>query len=183
MRFLFILFVALVSGFLLLEVSGSGRDTEKPVFLRIDELARNHHTKIDLEVHAPYRPTDIELTRLKEDYGNIWAHLNHLYATNDVEQGKEYYTEAWFQHLCRHYSGPRKPLVTRTDLYHKLLIQNWANDGLVCTAIDSNIVLQYQYPDLLTQASTAHIALVLLYQGDHWRIDAIRVLDETFLEN
>jgi len=96
-----------------------------------------------------------------------------------VEAGKEYYTEDWFRQLCLHYQGIQKPVITREDKQHELHIQNWSSDGLICTAIDSNVVFTYLYPDNHIDKTKATIALVLLYQGDHWRIDAIRVISET----
>jgi hypothetical protein len=121
----------------------------------------------------------LQLETLKKDYSNIWAHLNHLYATNDVVAGKEYYTEDWFKQICRHFNGIQQPVLTRTDEQHELHIQNWASDGLICTAIDSNVVFNTNFPDKTVRRTRAVIAVVLLLQGDHWRLDAIRIINET----
>lgn len=179
MRFLFILFVLLLAGFLLLQGRLNERNGEKPVFLRTDNIADAHRTTIAVKVHSLYQPDSSQLAVLKKEYSNIWAHLNHLYQTNDVEAGKEYYTEDWFKQLVHHYNGSTATGISRSDAQHELHIQNWAWDALVCTAIDSNVVLHYKYPDQTTRTTKAQLAVVLLYQGDHWRIDALRLLNET----
>jgi hypothetical protein len=180
MRYLFILFIVLAAGILFLQLQDQQRSGALPVFLRTDPLALQHQTKIHLQTNHPiYQPDSFQLVKLAADYSAIWAHLNHLYATNDIETGKEYYTEDWFRQLARHYEMPQQAAVTRTDLQHELHIENWCWDGLVCTAIDSNLVLQYNYPDKSFRKTKATVAVALLYQGDHWRIDAMRVLSET----
>lgn len=181
LRILFISLLILIIGFFFLQGRLNNRNGEKPVFLRTDEIALSHQTKIQTRIHSLYQPDSIALEMLKKDYSNIWAHLNHLYATNEVEAGKEYYTEDWFKQICRHYAGTQQPKISRTDEQHELHIQNWASDGLVCAAIDSNIVLKTNYPDKTIRTTKANIAVILLFQGDHWRIDAMRVLNETTL--
>jgi len=178
LRILFISLLVLLLGFFFLQRRLNERNEEKPVFLRTDEIALAHQTKIQTTVHSLYKPDSLQLETLKKDYSNIWAHLNHLYASNDVEAGKEYYTEDWFKQICRHYNGVQQPLIKREDEQHELHIQNWSSDGLICTAIDSNVVLKTIYPDKKIQRTKASIAVVLLFQGDHWRIDAMRVIDE-----
>ncbi len=180
MRILFILLISLVAGFLFLNSSQLLVSQEKPAFLRTDAIAAAHHTEIDIRVKSVCRPVEAQLDLLKADYSALWAHLNHLYATNDVEAGKEYYTRNWFNTICKNYKGIQKQLVARTDTRHELNIINWDRDGLVCTAIDSNIVFNYQYPGMPDSSATQHMAMVLLYQGDHWRIDAMRILPQTF---
>lgn len=181
MRLLFILLLLLVAGFLFLQGRLNERNEEKPVFLRTDQIANAHQTNIEVSVHSLYKPDSLQLAILKRDYKNLWAHLNHLYQTNDVEAGKEYYTEDWFKQLVRHYNGTVCTGVSRTDEQHQLHIQNWAWDGLVCTAIDSNVVIRYQYPGQPVKTIKANLALVLLYQGDHWRLDALRFMSATSL--
>lgn len=178
LRILFISLIVLLSGFLFLQGRLNERNSEKPVFLRTDKIALNHRTTIQTTVHSMYKPDSLQLETLKKDYSNIWAHLNHLYATNEVEAGKEYYTEDWFKQICLHYNGLQEPLIKREDQQHELHIQNWSSDGLICTAIDSNVVLKTIYPGNKIQSTKANIAVVLLFQGDHWRIDAMRVIDE-----
>lgn len=172
--------MVLTAGFLLLQGRLLERSGEKPVFLQTDTIALAHQTKLEVSIHSMYTPDSVQLETLKKDYSNLWAHLNHVYATNDVTAGKEYYTEPWFRQLCAHYQNGLHPTgIQRQDSVHHLAIQNWASDGLVCTAIDSNLVFKYQYPDNSFRLTSSHIALVLLYQGDHWRIDAMRVINET----
>jgi hypothetical protein len=181
LRILFIGVIVLVVGFFFLEERVKPSAGEKPVFLRVDTITGNHQTNIFITSHSMYTPTDNEYDVLRTDYSNIWAHLNYLYATNNVLAGKEYYTEDWFKQICNHYELPQQPIIKRTDEKHELHIQNWASDALVCTAIDSNVIFKYQYPDNTEKFTKANIAVILLQQGDHWRIDAIRIIDETVL--
>ena len=183
MRILLIFILLLLFAFFFLKGSKIERSSVKPIFLRIDTIAENHQTDIEVKVHSMYEPDSMELKTLKEDYSNIWAHLNHLYATNDIIAGKEYYTENWFKQLAHHYVQPNAPLIQRKDTQHELHIQNWTTDGLVCTAIDSNLVFRYLFPDKSEKTTKADLAVVLLYQGDHWRIDAMRILNETSIHN
>ncbi len=178
LRLFFISLILLVGVFLYVRVESQPPAAELPIFLREDTIATTHKTAIDVSIHSRKIPTPGQLDQLRNDYSDLWAHLNHLYATNDVEVGKEYYTEDWFRQLCRHYEGKQEAQVSRTDSLHHLHIMNWSRDGLVCAAVDSNAVLTYTYPDRSSQRVYSTLALVLLYQGDHWRIDAIRVLDE-----
>lgn len=179
LRILFISLIVLILGFFFLQGKLNVSNGVKPAFLVTDKIALNHHTTIQTSVHSLYKPDSLELLKLKTDYSNIWAHLNHLYATNDVEAGKEYYTEEWFKQLVRHYNAIQQPLITRTDEQHELHIQNWASDALICTAIDSNVVLHYNYPNNIKKTYKVNLAVVLLFEGDNWRIDAIRIIDET----
>lgn len=181
---LFLLFVlGLTVAFIFLQGRMNNRNGEKPVFLRVDEIANNHKTLINIKVHSIFNPDSFQLSILKMDYSNIWAHLNHLYQTNDVEAGKEYFTEDWFKQINHHYSGSIQTDIKRTDEQHELHIQNWAWDGLVCAAVDSNIVFHYTMPDKTVKKTRATIAIVLLYQGDHWRTDAMRILEEQNVAN
>jgi len=95
-----------------------------------------------------------------------------------VEAGKKFYTEDWFKHISIHYEGVSIPVVLREDLKHELHILNWAWDGLVCCAIDSNVVLRYDLPDGSMDTTIVTLGVVLLYQGSNWRVDAMRVLHE-----
>lgn len=179
MRWFFILFIGLIGGFLFLQVGKLQRNSQLPVFLLTDTIAKEHHTEINISISSLYKPDTAEIEILKQDYSAIWAHLNHLYETNDVEKGKEYYTEDWFKQICSHLDNKLVPNeVYRKDVEHNLVIENWANDGLVCTAIDRNVVFKYTYANSHTIITKATIAVVLLLQGDHWRIDAIRIINE-----
>lgn len=151
-----------------------------PIFLKTDAVAQNHNSKIELTIHSRYKPDSFQIEILKNDYNNLWAHLNNLYQTNDVQAGKEYYTEPWFKSISGNYKGETpKTGIVRKDIKHHLHVQNWSTDGLVCIAIDSNVILSYTYPDSTTIIKQVNIAIVLLYQGDHWRIDAMNLMDET----
>lgn len=177
MRILFGLIIVVIIALFLLKGSKNVRNGELPVFMRTDLIAENHHTKIDVQLHSMYRPDSFQLEMLKKDYRNIWAHLNHLYQTNDVEAGKEYYTEDWFKQIAGHYFHKINSPVSRADLKHELHIQNWSEDGLVCSLIDSNVVIQYRFIDgNRSRTEKMHLAIALLLQGDHWRVDAIKVL-------
>ncbi len=181
LRILFILFIGLIVSLLFLQGFEMKSDTVKPSFLTIDKFANEHKTKIDVKINSKFHPTESQIETLTNDYSNIWAHLNNVYATNDVVSGKEYYTEDWFKQLCNHYEAIREPIVKRNDEQHSLQIQNWSTDGLVCTIIDSNVVFKYSYPDLSIKKTKANFAVVLLFQGDHWRIDALRFINENSL--
>lgn len=179
MRILLLLFILLVITYLFLQGDLQQKEMVKPIFLVEDEIAKNHHTQIEISIGSTHRPNEYQLEVLKSDYANIWAHLNHLYQTNEVEIGKEYYTEDWYKQICANYEKPIKNPVQRIDLNHKLHIKNWSTDALVCTAIDSNVVFNNIYPNQKTKRTSANIAVVLLFQGDHWRIDAMKILTET----
>jgi hypothetical protein len=177
MKILFGLIILIIVTLFVLKGSMNERKGELPVFMRADLIAENHQTKIDVQLHSMYQPDSFQLAMLKKDYSNIWAHLNHLYQTNDVEAGKEYYTEDWFKQITGHYMGKTAVPVSRKDLQHELHIQNWSEDGLVCSLIDSNVVVQYRFPhEKQARVEKMHLAIALLFQGDHWRVDAIRVL-------
>jgi head-tail adaptor len=174
LRYFFILLLALCISLLILQSKQKFQSIEKPIFLQFDEIATQHQTKIDVQENTSLKASKEQIEDFKKDYSNIWAHLNHLYETNDVIAGKEYYTEDWFKQICLHYKQPIAPLINRLDLSHKICIKNWAWDGLVCTITDSVQVI-YTFPNKKTTQNMLHIAMVLLYQGDHWRIDAIKV--------
>lgn len=166
--------------FVVLQIIERQTNQEIPVFLKTDDITNAHNTKIDIKVQSKYEPDTFQLDALKTDYSNIWAHLNYQYETNDILLGKEYYTEAWMRQLSTNYNGKLKiSFIKRQDLKHNLYIQNWSTDGLVCTAIDSNVELKYLFPNSLVKVTRANIAVVLVFQGDHWRIDALRIIDET----
>lgn len=175
-RAAYIFLIALVTVFVVLQVRQLSKSEPFPVFLRNDAIVKAHQTQIKLHVHSYYKPTNSQIEQLKLDYSSIWAHLNHLASSNDVEAGKEYYTEDFFRAICQNPDPIDKTLYTRSDLQHELHLMNWSTDGLVCTLIDSNVVLNYQWAENQFESEQAHIAMVLLLQGDYWRIDAMRVL-------
>lgn len=178
-RYLLTILIGLVVLFFILQDRLDNREQVLPVFLQHDSIANDHKTTISVRTHSLFKPDSLQIENLKNDYGNLWAHLNHLYATNDVNAGKEYYTEGWFRQITRHYAGIKAQPIQRTDKNHELHIQNWASDDLVCSAIDSNVVFHYKLPDGTLMKNRANLAIVLLFQGDHWRIEALRVLSES----
>lgn len=178
MRYLFIVFLFVLVAFFFLKIKSNDQEVVLPVFLQHDAIAEAHHTQMDVDFKSIYKPDSIKLAEFLQDYSNIWAHLNHLYVSNDIEAGKEYYTEQWFRQLNRHYEGKVMSTIKRQDVQHHLLIENWAWDNLVCTLSDTNLVFNYQYPDGSLKSTKANLKMVLLFQGDHWRIDALSILDE-----
>lgn len=183
MRYILFFFIALIVTLLFLQGKIMQRNEEKPLFLREDIIADSHHTSVTVKVHSLYVPTDEQIEILANDYSNLWGHLNNLYATNNVEAGKEYYTEDWFKQICRHYNGIVKESIKRTDVQHELHIINWSSDALIYAAIDSNVVFKYQYFDGTEKNTRADIAVVLLFQGNRWRLDGIRIINENSIKN
>jgi hypothetical protein len=179
LRIFFISLVSILISYFVLLCYFEDNSEIKPVFLSTDVIALAHTTCIDVTVNSRHKPDSAQIEILKKDYSNLWAHLNHLYATNDVEAGKEYYTEDWFKQICKHYKAAMPQQLHRHDEKHNLHIENWSTDDLICTAIDSNVVLNTTLPDNTMKKTKANIAVVLLLQGDHWRIDAMRVISET----
>jgi len=181
LRFLFLLFIALLISFVVSKGRSISHSPEKPIFLKADRISQNHSTQIEISINSLIHPDSIDLIRLKNDYSNIWAHMNHLYATNDIIKGKEYYTERWFKQIAKHYENAHKTIVIREDIQHELQIENWSSDGLACIATDRNVILNYYYPNQTSQSTRANILIVLLFQGDHWRIDAMKILNEEII--
>ena len=177
MRMGLISLIILVAVYLFLQGRISDRSSEKPIFLQVDKIALSHETKINIKLESKFKPDSLQLETLINNYSNIWAHLNHLYSTNDIISGKEFYTENWFKHLTANYKETINAPVKREDKNHNLIIKNWSSDGLVCTAIDSNILISYTYLNHKIDTSYISMAVVLLFQGDNWRIDALKVLN------
>jgi hypothetical protein len=182
-RIVYILFIFLAIGFLFLQGKLIDRSFALPAFLAHDPIAEKHNSAITVTADCGgLKPVETQLTMLEEDYDAVWAHLNYLYSTNDVEKGKEYYTEEWFRLVCNGNPTAFPLPVTREDLTHDLHVIDWSTDGLVCAAIDSNVYIRYGYNTGRKQDSVvyskANYAVVLLLQGDHWRIDGLHLLDE-----
>ncbi len=174
LRYFFLLLLVLSISLLFLNGRLQSTNSEIPVFLKYDTIANEHHSKFEVKVNASIPPNKQQLEDFIDDYSHIWGHLNYLYATNDVIAGKEYYSEDWFKQVCLQYKKKQNPIIQRSDLSHQVTIQNWAWDGLVCTITDI-VKLGYIFPNKNTSIKYLNIAMVLLYQGDHWRIDAIKV--------
>lgn len=179
-RIIYLLFGSIILSFAILRIINKTPGQELPLFLKQDEIVENLKTPVEVKIHSKYKPDSFLLENLKSDYRNIWAHINHFYMTNDIMAGKEYYTESWMRQLSSNYDPHfRVNDLKRSVVSHHLYIQNWSTDGLVCTAIDSNAEFIYHYPNGQMYAVKTSIATILLYQGDHWRIDALRVIDQT----
>lgn len=178
MRYVLLILVLLSAAVLLLRSKLYTRSGDLPVFLSPDPIAETHKTLIDVKVHSMYKPDSASIVTLKKDYSALWGHLNHLFNTNDVETGKEYYTENWFKQVCNHDNTEFETGLIREDISHELHIMNWSSDYLVCAAIDSNVVFRYHSEGIKSFERKINMAVVLLYQGDHWRIDAIKQLKE-----
>ncbi|WP_200977575.1 hypothetical protein [Echinicola sp. 20G] len=178
MKVLFVGFMLLIT--LLFYVMGNGRVKESvlPIFLQEDEIVEQHQTQVEITVHSKYKPNASQLEQFRQDYSGVWAHLNHLYRTNDVVAGKEFYTESWFRQLATKQVKTMESGIQRKDLFHDVHLMNWSADGLVCTIVDSTAVLEYDFPKVGKKFTLSTVAMVLLYQGDHWRIDGIRFIDE-----
>jgi hypothetical protein len=172
LRILFVILLVLGCSLLFLNGRMQQVNSEKPIFLKTDNLAEKHTTTIDIKVTSLIKPTEQDLLPFKKDYANIWAHLNNLYETNNVTDGKEYYTEDWFKQICMYYKHQPSIKAKRSDVSHKLVIKNWAWDGLVCTVVDT-VQMNYKFNNKDTFLTENPLSIVLLYQGDHWRIDAL----------
>lgn len=153
--------------------------SEIPSFVIPDSVAADTTAKLKLIIPASISINPDARLDLQKDYKAIWQHLNHFYKNNDPIIGKEYYTQQWFELISKDFHKPITSPITRQDHNHELHIQSWSDDGLICTAIDSNLILSYHYPtntgDSLVK-DTTHIALILFYQGEHWRIHAMNHL-------
>lgn len=142
-----------------------------PDYVRIDRIAENHKPEMSWNHHSIFLPDTQSVEEFLDDYAALWAHLNHLRQTNDVLAGKGYYTENWFRQICRN-PTPCETNCRRRDLSHRIGIENWSQDKLICTLSDT---VQLRYEEAGTQRNAlALVWAVLLKQGDHWRLDAIR---------
>ncbi len=181
-RIIYISFVVLGLTFLALQTKIIDRRFQLPIFLKHDLIAEKHNAAISVTVESGVRPNDLQVEVLKKDYDALWAHLNYLYSTNDVNPGKEYYTEDWFRVICTGNPQRCQLPVSRQDLDHFLHIIDWSADGLVCTVIDSSVLLKYSFKRNKTADSLVYTracyAISLLFQGDHWRIDGLHLIAE-----
>ncbi len=153
------------------------KNDEIPYFLRYDSLAANSNPKIDLEVGSSIEPTEQQLEKLVEDYAAIWAHLNHLYQHPNPKPSKERFTERFYLHLAKNYIAGPSSSIQRKDLSHFIHIKTWSEDGLSCNILDENAQFSFELPDGSVQTTASTIAMSLLFQGDNWRLDAIRFID------
>ncbi|GMQ30597.1 hypothetical protein [Algoriphagus confluentis] len=177
-RYIFISFFVLV-GILLFSLASLQKvKPEPPYFLRFDERAFNHQTQMNLRVESSVEPTDDQLRTLEKDLVAIWAHLNYIYESNDLKPGKDRFTERFYQSLSEAYPGQLSGAVKRQDISHLVIIKNWSRDGLACQLIDSSAVIQYHLPSGDSIQTQASIAMALYFQGDNWRLDALKIINE-----
>jgi hypothetical protein len=142
-----------------------------PEYVRLDRIAQNHKPEMRWTHHSIFPPDSQSMVDFLRDYAALWAHLNNLRQTNDVQAGKAYYTENWFRQICRN-PAPFQADNRRHDLSHYIGVENWSQDKLICTLSDT---VKLRYEESGTQRNArALVWAVMLKQGDHWRLDAIR---------
>ena len=177
-RYIFLAFFGLVGIVLFSMASLQKVKIEPPYFLQVDERAIHHQTHLSLNVQSSVVPTPEQLNALEKDFKAIWAHLNYVYETNDLKPGKERFTERFYKSLAESYSGHLQGKVQRQDLSHHIILKNWSRDGLACQLIDSAAVFQYVLPSGDSIQTQASVAMALYFQGDNWRLDALKIFDE-----
>ena len=144
-----------------------------PYFRIADPLIGTEIPQYPIKNKSFIHVSNDRIALLKRDYLNIWSHLDHLHNTNDQISGKRFYTEDFFNSLVRIHSLGKNRLLKRKNLSHNVIIYNISPDGLICTIIDSSIMLEYVTPSYY-YFDTINVAMVLLYQGENWRIDAVQ---------
>lgn len=177
-RYLIPSFCILVSLLLFSRLQLQPKQQEIPYFLNYDQLAADHQSNIEVHVHAARKPNEAQVKQVLQDYDAIWAHLNYLYWKDDLLPGRERFTEQFYKNLASNYRAGGTGEIQRNDLRHDLHIINWSRDGLACHLIDSAAVLEYQFPNGILRYTEAKVAFSLVFQGDNWRVDALRFLEE-----
>ncbi len=143
----------------------------RPFFIQNDAIADSHITQLVFEDNSLTTISETDQQQLIEDYKNIWAHLNHLYATNDVVAGKRYYTEAFFDWLCTdHEISPE--LLTRKDIHHQLTLTHYSNNGLLAIVKDE-LLVEYYWNEKQIKKEKIKIGMALQKLDEKWCIDAI----------
>ncbi|SIN66105.1 hypothetical protein [Algoriphagus halophilus] len=176
-RWIFLGFLIIVGTLLASMARLQEKNDDIPYFLRYDSLAANSNPIIELEVISTQVPTEEQLEKLKQDYAAIWAHLNQLYQYPNPKPSKERFTERFYLHLAKNYQEGISGSIQRKDISHSIQIQTWSRDGLSCNILDQSAEFNLTFPDGSTETQTFKIALSLLFQGDNWRLDAIRFID------
>jgi hypothetical protein len=178
-RWIFLGFLLIV-GVLLITMSRlQVKNADVPYFLRYDSLAANSNPKIEVKIESIYIPSEQQTEKLLEDYSAIWAHLNELYQHPNPKPSKERFTERFYLNLAENYEEGPPSSIKRKNLSHSISVKTWSRDGLSCNLLDSLAEFKYEFPDGSVQTTTTSIALTLLFQGDNWRLDAIRFIDES----
>ncbi|MEN2281456.1 hypothetical protein AAGF08_04900 [Algoriphagus sp. SE2] len=177
-RWIFLGFLLIVGVLLVSMARVQKKNDEIPYFLRYDSLAANANPRIELKVESSIDPSEEQLEKLVTDYAAIWAHLNRLFQDPDPKPSKERLTERFYLHLANNYVDGPSSSIKRKDLSHFIQIKTWSKDGLSCNILDQNAEFSFEFPDGTIQKTNYSIAVSLLFQGDNWRLDAIRFIEE-----
>lgn len=145
----------------------------QPNFLIDDPIRGNDSPYISIHNHSLNSLSLDQIDLFKNDYISIWKHLDHFHNTNDMVVGKQFYSEPFFKQLVKDNPTVFSTKLRRMSLHHKVYIKNISPDGLICTILDSNILIKYQTSQYY-YFDTINVAMVLLFQGDNWRVDAIQ---------
>lgn len=182
MRYLFILFFIILAVFVFLKTELNPELPARPAFMEEDAIAADHKTNMRFSVKADIQPDSVQQSALVRDYNALWAHLNDLYGTGNIEAMREYTTEPMFRQLCGHDRQTVQGTITRSDINHHAGIINWSADGLVCNLMDT-VTIKTVYPAKAPEIAQWVVAMALLYQGDHWRLDGMRLLTNPYSNN
>ncbi|WP_286753429.1 MULTISPECIES: hypothetical protein [Sphingobacterium] len=178
MKLAFYLIVVIIAVFAYLQIRVAPKAEILPSFMTKDDVVENRNKPtINMIIRSRIAPPKASLSKLALDYSKIWAHLNYLFETNDVTTGKEFYTEDWFKFLSRRHPPLSKSVLSREDLSHNLIISSWSNDNLICIATDSAVLLNYHIEENKVKSELVTVAVVLLFQGDNWRLDGLKVIE------
>lgn len=176
-RYLYLAFLLLV-GILLASLSKLQVKNEAvPYFMRYDSLAANAHPLIQVSNETSVDLTENQLEKLQENYAGIWAHLNRMFQNSDPKPSQEWFTERFYSLLAGNFQEGREGVIQRKDLSHHLILKTWSKDGLSCNLIDSLARFDYVYPDGSIQTIHQSMAISLLFQGDNWRLDALKIIE------
>lgn len=171
----YLIFIVVIFGVTLYVIYHNQHDPAliTPFFRQKDLIINNNSPDVRIINQSMTHLSNTQADILKSDYLNIWFHLDNLHNTNDIESGKSYYTEEFYRFLVSNLeSAPHGNLLRRT-YNHDVSIVNFSPDGLICTLTDRNILLKYETP-VNYYFDTVNVAMVLLYQGENWRIDALQ---------
>jgi hypothetical protein len=144
-----------------------------PFFRQKDQIIQYDKPDIRIINQSMTHISNTQVEILKRDYLNLWFHLDHLHNTNDIVSGKSYFTEDFFRFLLSNHESALHGNLLRKTYNHDVSIVNFSPDGLICTLTDRNILLKYETP-VNFYFDTVNVAMVLLYQGENWRIDALQ---------
>lgn len=144
-----------------------------PYYLQSDLREQKENTDIFVKNKSITQISNSQIEIIKKDYQKIWLFLDKLHNTNDILSGKKYFTEEFYKFLLVNHKSGYAGNFSRKTYNHDISIVNITPDGLICALIDSNILVKYETP-LYYYFDTVHVAVVLLYQGENWRVDALQ---------